>query len=97
LARLIQNGFIGEAKASEVRKTGFFRLLVHFNLDLQNGYTLQCLDLCKIDEAEAGISRAKEALNFAGERGRDGPLEPVVYVFLTADEETLNIDIYSDG
>ena len=65
LAWLIQNGFTGEAKAKagEARKTGFFRLLVHFNLDLQNGYTLQCLDLCKIDEAEAGISHAKESLN----------------------------------
>jgi len=40
-----------------------FRLLVHFNPDLQNGFTLQCLNLRKIDEAEAGISRAKEALN----------------------------------
>jgi len=58
LARLIQNGFTGE-----VRKTGFFRLLVHFNSGLQNGFTLQCLNLRKIDEAETGISRAKEALN----------------------------------
>jgi len=57
LARLIQNGFTGEA-----RKTGFSRLLVHFNPGLQNGFTLQCLDLRKIDEAEAGISGAKEAL-----------------------------------
>ena len=63
LARLIQNGFTGEAKAGEARKTGFSQLLVHFNPGLQNGFTLQCLDLCKIDEAEAGISRAKEALN----------------------------------
>jgi len=62
LARLIQNGFTGEAKAGEARKTGFSRLLVHFNPGLQNGFTLQCLDLRKIDEAEAGISRAKEAL-----------------------------------
>ena len=62
LARLIQNGFTGEAKAGEARKTGFFRLLVHFNSGLQNGFTLQRLDLRKIDEAEAGISRAKEAL-----------------------------------
>ena len=31
LARLIQNGFTGEAKAGEARKTDFFRLLVHFN------------------------------------------------------------------
>jgi len=63
LARLIQNGFTSEAKASEARKTGFSRLLVHFNPGLQNGFTLQCLDLRKINEAEAGISRAKEALN----------------------------------
>ena len=63
MARLIQNGFTGEAKAGEAKKTGFFRLLVHFNLGLQNGFTLQCLDLRKIDEAEAGISHAKEALN----------------------------------
>ena len=38
-----------------------FSGLVHFNPGLQNGFTLQCLDLRKIDEAEAGISRAKEA------------------------------------
>ena len=63
LAWLIQNGFTGEAKAGEARKTGFSRLLVHFNPGLQNVFTLQCLDLRKIDEAEAGISRAKEALN----------------------------------
>ena len=63
LARLIQSGFTGEAKAGEARKTGFSRLLVHFNPGLQNSFTLQCLDLRKIDEAEAGISRAKEALN----------------------------------
>ena len=52
LARLIQNGFTGEVKAGEARKTGFFRLLVHFNPGLQNGFTLQYLDLRKIDEAE---------------------------------------------
>ena len=63
LARLIQNGFTGEAKAIEARKIGFFWLLVHFNPGLQNGFTLQCIDLRKIDEAEAGISRAKEALS----------------------------------
>ena len=63
LTRLIQNGFIGEAKASEVRKIGFSRLLVHFNPDLQNGFTLQCLDLRKIDEAKADISHAKETLS----------------------------------
>jgi len=56
LARLIQNSFTGEA-----RKTAFSRLLVHFNPGLQDGFTLQCLDLRKIDEAEAGIRRAKEA------------------------------------
>jgi len=66
LARLIQNGFTGEAKAGEARKTGFFRLLVYFNPGLQNGFTLQCLDLRKIDEAEADISRAKEALSLSG-------------------------------
>jgi len=60
LTRLIQNGFTGEAKVGEARKTGFFRLLVHFNPSLQNGFLLQCLDLRKIDED--GISRAKEAL-----------------------------------
>ena len=65
LARLIQNGFTGEAKAGEARKTGFFGLLVHFNPGLQNGFTLHCLDLRKIDEAEAGISHAKEALSVA--------------------------------
>jgi len=61
LVRLIQNSFTGEAKAGEARKTDFFfffLLLVHFIPDLQNGFTLQCLDLRKIDEAEAGISRA---------------------------------------
>ena len=58
LAQLIQNGFTGEA-----RKTGFSRLLVHFNPGLQNGFMLQYLDLRKIDEVEAGISRAKEALS----------------------------------
>ena len=63
LARTIQNGFTGKAKTDEARKTGFFRLLVHFNPGLQNGFTLQCLDLRKIDEAEVGISRAKEVLN----------------------------------
>ena len=62
-ARPIQNGFTDEAKAGEVRKTGFFRLLVHFNSGLQNSFTLQCLNLRKIDEAEADISRAKEALS----------------------------------
>ena len=40
LAWLIQNGFTGEAKASDARKTGFSWLLVHFNLGLQNGFTL---------------------------------------------------------
>ena len=60
LARLIQNGFTGE-----VRKTGIFRFLVYFNPGLQNGFTLQCLDLRKIDKAEAGISRAKEVLHVA--------------------------------
>ena len=64
MARLIQNGFTGEAKAGEARKTGFSRLLVYFNPGLQNGFTLQCLDLRKIDKAEAGISRAKEALSY---------------------------------
>ena len=63
LARLIQNGFTGEAKAGEAKKTTFSRLLVHFNPGLPNGFTLQYLDLRKIDEAEAGINRAKEALN----------------------------------
>ena len=63
LARLIQNGFIGEAKVGKARKTDFSRLLVHFNPGLQNGFTLQCLDLRKIDKAEAGINRAKETLN----------------------------------
>ena len=63
MARLIQNGFISEAKAVEDRKTNIFRLLVHFNPGLQNDFTLQCLDLRKIDEAKAGISHAKEALS----------------------------------
>ena len=48
LARLIQNGFTGEAKAGEARKTGFSRLLVHFNPGLQNGFTY---------EAKAGEAR----------------------------------------
>jgi len=59
LARLIQNGFTGEAKAGEARKTGFFRFLAHFNPGLQNGFTLQYLNLCKIDKAKADISHAK--------------------------------------
>ena len=71
LAWLIQNGFTGEAKAGEARKTGFFRLLVHFNPGLQNGFTLPCLDLRKIDEAEADISCAKEALNMIDHSDRD--------------------------
>ena len=62
MARLIQNSFTGEAKAGEARKIGFFRLLVHFNPGLQNGFTLRCLDLRKIGEAEADINHAKEAL-----------------------------------
>jgi len=62
LARLIQNSFTGEAKAGEVRKTIFSRLLVHFNPGLQNGFTLQYLDLRKIHEAEAVINRAKKAI-----------------------------------
>jgi len=63
LARLIQNGFTSEAKAGEARKTGFSQLLIHFNPGLQNGFMLQCLNLRKIDEAEADISHAKEALS----------------------------------
>jgi len=63
LTRLIQNGFTGEAKAGEARKIGFFRFLIHFNPGLQNDFTLRCLNLRKIDEAEADISHAKEALN----------------------------------
>jgi len=63
LARLIQNGFTSEAKAGEARKTGFSQLLIHFNPGLQNGFMLQCLDLRKIDEAEADINRAKQALS----------------------------------
>ncbi|MFS9531859.1 hypothetical protein Q6247_27400, partial [Klebsiella pneumoniae] len=35
---------------------------VHFSLGLQNGFTLQCLDLREIDEAKAEISRAKQGL-----------------------------------
>ena len=62
LARLIQNGFTGEAKAGEAIKTGFFRLLIHFNPGLQNSFTLRCLDLRKIDKVEADTSRVKEAL-----------------------------------
>ena len=49
-------------KPVKPEKLVFFRLLVHFNPGLQNGFALQCLDLRKIDEAEAGINRAKEAL-----------------------------------
>ena len=66
LTRLIQNGFIGEAKAGEARKTGFFQFLVYFNPGLQNGFTLQYINLRKIDEAEADVSRAKEALRIGG-------------------------------
>jgi len=62
LVQLIQNGFTSEAKAGEARKTDISRLLIHFNPGLQNGFTLQCLDLCKIDEAETGISRAQQPL-----------------------------------
>jgi len=40
LARLIQNGFTGETKAGEARKTGFSWLLVYFSPGLQNGFTL---------------------------------------------------------
>jgi len=69
LAWLIQNGFTGEA-----RKTSFSRLLVHFNPGLQNGFTLQYLDLRKIDEAEASISHAKDALNLPGSKVFVGPL-----------------------
>ena len=58
LAWLIQNGSTGEA-----RKIGFSWLLVYFNPDLQNGFTLQCLDLHKINETKTGISRAKDARN----------------------------------
>ena len=78
LARLIQNGFTGET-----RKTGFSQLLVHFNPGLQNSFTLQCLDLRKIDEAKASISHAKEALKPAGcwapapRKPRDMPLRVV--------------------
>ena len=50
-------------KLVKPEKNGFSRLLVHFNPGLQNGFTLQCLDLRKIDEAKAGISHAKEALS----------------------------------
>ena len=62
MARLIQNSFTGEAKAGEARKTVFFQLLVHFNSDLQNGFTLHCLDLRKIDKVKADINRVKETL-----------------------------------
>ena len=75
LARLIQNGFTGEAKVDETRKTSFSRLLVHFNPGLQNGFTLQCLDLRKIDEAETDISRAKEAWVFG--KGRHNKVHHV--------------------
>jgi len=49
-------------KPVKPEKLVFFLLLVYFNFGLQNGFTLQCLDLRKIDEAEAGISGDKEAL-----------------------------------
>ena len=65
LTRLIQNDFIGKAKAGEARKTGFSRLLVYFNLSLQNGFTLQYIDLRKINEDEADINHGKEVLNNA--------------------------------
>ena len=69
LTRLIQNGFTGEVKTGEARKAGFSWFLVHFNLDLQNDFMLQCLNLRKIDEIETGISRTKEALNLIYELG----------------------------
>ena len=50
-------------KSVKLEKLIFFWLLVYFNPGLQNDFTLQCLDLCKIDEAKSGISRAKEAIN----------------------------------
>ena len=50
-------------KPVKPEKLVFFLLLVYFNFGLQNGFTLQYLDLRKINEAEAGLSRAKEALN----------------------------------
>ena len=68
MARLIQNGFTGEA-----RKTDFSRLLVHFNPGLQNDFTLQCLDLRKIDEAEVDIGRVKEALTSKRAGSKRGP------------------------
>ena len=62
LAQLIQNGFTGEAKAGEARKIDFSWLIVHFNPNLQNDFTLQCLDLRKIDKAEVDLSRTKRPL-----------------------------------
>ena len=84
MARLIRNGFTGEVKAGEARKTGFFRLLVHFNPDLQNGFTVQCLDLRKIDEAEADISRAKETLSDGFEKVTRSDLYSPVFIHMSA-------------
>jgi len=41
-------------KPMKPKKTGFTWLLVHFSPSLQNGFTLQCLDLRKTGETEAG-------------------------------------------
>jgi hypothetical protein len=56
-----QNGFTSEAEAGEAKKSGFTRLLAQFSTGLQNGFTLQYLDLCETGEAEAKISPAKQA------------------------------------
>jgi hypothetical protein len=45
-----------------VKKSGFTWLLVQFSTGLQNGFTLQYLDLCETGEAEAKISPAKQAV-----------------------------------
>lgn len=47
-----QNGFTGEVKAGEAKNSSFIQFLVHLNPDLQNGFTLQYLNLRKTYETE---------------------------------------------
>jgi len=44
------------------KKTGLTRLLVHFSLGSQIGFTLQCHDFCKTCEVKVGIIPPKQAL-----------------------------------
>jgi hypothetical protein len=60
LEAFFQNGFTNQAEAGKV-KNNFIQLLVYSSRCLQNGFTLQYLDLRKIDETEAEINPAKQA------------------------------------